>query len=502
MGWRQVVAAAAGALLLPGASAALDLGGALSTSAEWDSNVARVDAPGRTDDWVFRVTPTVQLIEDRGKARWRLSYRFPYEVAVKESEIDDFRHFVNANGQYVLSESTSFFLSNTFEKSEAVNNLRDFDTTQVPAIGTFREDVYVNRVSLSTRHLFTPRSEGIFSFRHRYFDSDLADRSRTNVFTGTGNLTYQLSPRHRVGGGTSATLQKFDENDIGTRAARQSFFLNTFATWIWLIDEVTTLELSGGPTFIDSQQNRPPQTLDVPLVPYVEVGDGVQPFNYATCGTVNNQTVLQRCALAPTVPNGPAADAIRNAGSALASFPSGAAPPGASDTSWTFFANTSLSRRWSPAHVSTLTYLRTEDTASGLDSSILDAVGFLHTWQISERWSSGLRADYTRRESTSPQDQTFLVVVPDPNGFAVPAQPAAELTSQRIETNLDTSRWGVGVFLDRQLTRHLRAGIRYSFNRQESGADTIGSLSDFDDHIITIGIQYDFDRYSLDRYLP
>jgi hypothetical protein len=307
-----------------------------------------------------------------------------------------------------------------------------------------------------------------------------------------------------VGGGTTATLQDFAENNAGTRAARQSFFLNTFATWIWLVDEMTTLAVSGGPAFIDSQQDRPPQTLQVPAVPFVESGDGVLPFSFASCGEVNGQPVLQRCAFAPKQ-TGQDADDIRNAGTVAASFLPGAAPPSFSDVSWTFFANTSLSRRWSPVQISTLSYERTEDTSSGLDSSILDAVTFLHTWQISERWSSGLRADFTRRESTSPENQTLLVVAPDSSGdpdLVGLAVPTGALISERVSTNLDTNRWGVGVFLDRLLTRHLRAGIRYSFNRQESSENTIGSVSDFDNHIVTIGIQYDFDRYSLDRYLP
>ena len=82
MGWRQTALAAAGALLLPGASAALDLGGGLGTSVDYDSNVVRIEDSGTTDDWIFRVTPIVQLIEDRGKAQWRIDYRFPYEIAV------------------------------------------------------------------------------------------------------------------------------------------------------------------------------------------------------------------------------------------------------------------------------------------------------------------------------------------------------------------------------------------------------------------------------------
>ena len=111
---------ALGALLLSAPALALDLTGALRTSAEWDSNVARTDG-SEDDDFIFRFQPEVELEHDRGKFQWLVNYRFPYDIAVETSDLDGFRHVLRANGEYNLSERTRFFFSNRFSKSDAVS---------------------------------------------------------------------------------------------------------------------------------------------------------------------------------------------------------------------------------------------------------------------------------------------------------------------------------------------------------------------------------------------
>jgi hypothetical protein len=114
-----------------------------------------------------------------------------------------------------------------------------------------------------------------------------------------------------------------------------------------------------------------------------------------------------------------------------------------------------------------------------------------------------LRADFTRRESTSPT-QTTLVVVEDtgsngnPLGLSNPdiAQ-SVFLSSTIVDTALDTNRWGVMARLTRRISRNLDASLRYAFNQQTSKERTAGRRSDFDDHLITLGVVYTFDRWRL-----
>jgi hypothetical protein len=177
----------------------------------------------------------------------------------------------------------------------------------------------------------------------------------------------------------------------------------------------------------------------------------------------------------------------------------GPVPTGGSASNWTIFGEASLNKRWSPTLVSSLVYSRQDSTASGLaGSSTLDLFTFLTTWQMAELWRSGLRADFTRRESVSPVQESFLVVenAPLPTD-GTPIAQSTGLTSSVIDQAIDTIRWGVSARVERKLTKHIFVALRYSFNRQESAKGSFGNFSDFNDNIVALSVQYDFDRWRL-----
>ena len=58
-------------------------------------------------------------------------------------------------------------------------------------------------------------------------------------------------------------------------------------------------------------------------------------------------------------------------------------------------------------------------------------------------------------------------------------------------------RWGVGIRMERRLTKHIRASLRYRYNQQSSGFRTVGRSSDFANNLVTLGVHYDFDRWHL-----
>ena len=185
-------------------------------------------------------------------------------------------------------------------------------------------------------------------------------------------------------------------------------------------------------------------------------------------------------------------------------------PASLSDQSWTIFAEVSLTKRWTPNLISTASYTRRDSTASGISgSAVLDLVNFMTTWRISDYWDAGLRADWTQRHSTGPVQQAFIIADDGTqNGRPTFVSPffmarADQLAyqnsfgSQLYNQSVDTTRWGVSTRLTRRLTRHLSTSIRYTFNRQQSAKDSAGGFSDFNDHLVTLNIQYDFDRYDL-----
>jgi len=495
MSWVRAIAAVFLWVIIPGTGWGADMRLGLAGSAEFDDNVVRSGADKKSDV-VFRITPKVQLIEDEGSFHWDLSYRVPWEKAIQTDRVDGFRHLLNAGASYQVSGQTKLFFNDAFTRSDAVGRFGGIDGTGVaPTLGTSREPVNRNNATLGVQHSFTPRLMGNLAFSQRLFDSDIPRRSNSMVYGANTNLVYAVSSRHQLGGGAAGTYQDFKESRDGTIPSSQSLFLNVYGTWTWTIDETLTFEMTLGPTFVDNSQDEAPTELSRLVVPYVVTQTGVSAYDYTTClPSVNGEHVLENCSRRLPATSGEQT-AIEGLGSHLVTHGAGGGPASTSDSSWTYFGEAKLSKRWSPRLLSTFTYRRSESTASGAGSSTLDLVSFLTTWQISELWNAGLRADFTRRESASPAAETFTVV--QPSSVNPLFAETVSLTARLSDRALDTKRWGVSVRMARRLSKHLRASLRYAYNEQTSKSGTAGSSSDFSNHLVTVGVQYDFDRWHL-----
>ena len=165
--------------------------------------------------------------------------------------------------------------------------------------------------------------------------------------------------------------------------------------------------------------------------------------------------------------------------------------------------------------VSTASYTRRDSTASGIaGSAVLDAISLRTTWEITELWDAAFRADWTHRASTSPVDQ-LVRVVNSTRGRRCQSHPGRGVRlggdllrrGDRLQCLLflpagrPVDRYhplgGPGPDPPPDFTRNLSSGLRYTFNRQTSEANTAGGFSDFDDHLITLNVQYDFDRWNI-----
>jgi hypothetical protein len=501
MSWVRAVAVVFLWTILPGTGWGADLQLGLAGSAEYDDNVLRSPS-NKEDDFVFRITPKVSFIEDEGKFHWDLRYWVPWEKAIETDRIDGFRHFVSADARRYVGQRTQVFFKDVFSYSESVTSFSVFDESGAPTVGTERTPVYRNSATLGVQHGFTPRLTGNLAFSHRLFESDVARRSDNMVYVGNTNLHYALSSQHRLGGGAAATYQDLEASNDGSIAPSQAFFLNIYGSWVWTIDETTLFELTGGPTFVKNEQDAPAYELSgQPVIPYAQSRGAFYIYDFNNCDQVNSQWVLSGCSPLLLVPDADDQETIRSATTTL-SFVDDTGI-GGSSSNWTFFGEAALTKRWSPRLLSRLMYRRTESTASGTASATLDLVSLSTSWQISELWDVGLRADFTRRESTAPTRETLLVVQEANFGAADPLSAfngSAEsigFTSRKVNRALDTNRWGVSARMTRRLTKHIRASLRYSYNEQDSKSDTAGSDSDFSNHLVTLGVQYDFDRWHL-----
>jgi hypothetical protein len=510
--------------ILPGTGWGADMKLGLAGSVEYDDNILRSDVR-KKDDVVFRITPNVRFIEDEGKFHWGLSYRAPYEKAIQTDRVDGFRHLLYADANYYVSDRTRAFLTDRFSYSDSINR---FSTVSeggtAPAVGTFREPVIRNNATLGAQHSFTPRLAGNLSFTHRLFETDLPSRSDNMVYVGNTNLQYMLDSQHTLGGGAALTFQDFEASNNGRTPPSQTLFFNVFASWTWELDETTSFAISGGPTYVDTQYDRPPVILpDQPLVPFVEIAGSedilVNDLNECSEGP-GGERIIPEGGLCPRALRLRSSDpedrgedvdiAAIKAQSSAADLASVSDPTGGSST-WTFFGEASLNRRWTPRLVSSLIYRRTDSTASGTGSATLDLVSFVTTWQLSELWTFQVRGDFTHRESVTPAQENLTVVDsagPEPDREVIPLTSlplgsdfelahAAAFTTRTVNNTLDTDRWGVGMRMERRLTKHIRASLRYRYNKQNSKWRTAGSSSDFSNNLVTLGVQYDFDQWHL-----
>ena len=80
-----------------------------------------------------------------------------------------------------------------------------------------------------------------------------------------------------------------------------------------------------------------------------------------------------------------------------------------------------------------------------------------------------------------------------------PFTPASAENLIQIDSadSLDTQRWGTAVRLAYRLTKNTVTALQYTYNKQSSNGDTVGQTSDFDDHLLTFTVQYNFEPIGL-----
>jgi hypothetical protein len=153
--------------------------------------------------------------------------------------------------------------------------------------------------------------------------------------------------------------------------------------------------------------------------------------------------------------------------------------------------------------MSNLNYARQDDTASGIDGgATLDAVTLTSSWRISDRWDASVRTDWTLRKSATNGSRVFVIVngqplINDFNGDPFSPAGAANLLQDDSADSLDTQRWGAAARLAYRLTKNTVTALQYAYNRQSSHGDTVGQSSDFDDHLVTFTVQYNFEPIGL-----
>jgi hypothetical protein len=501
--------------VLPGIAWGAEVRLSASGAAEYDDNVFRNDTD-RQDDIVFRLTPRVSLVEDRDEFNYSVGYALPFEIGVK-SDLRDLNHLGDASFRYRLTPQTELFGNDGFYYVRGLyRQEQDLSDPSLGAVGDGRERVLQNNVTLGATHFFSPRLSGTLRLNQGIFDTTQFNRANTLNFGGTASGGYQLTPHHQLGGGLGYSRQSFD--NTFDRPASDTDYYNLFGTWQWLFDETTTFEIQLGPALIHSSQDKPPPTRANQLsVPYLVVtrdpsGDpasitvGEFDTSPETCPMqAGNRLLIDsggRSCVQRLITN--PGQIMNITGQPLTALSFATPPEAVDDTRITYFASTSLTKRWSPTLASSLAYSRRDDTASGIDGgATLDALILTTSWRITERWDLSVRGDWTQRQSATNGGRVFVTAVDsgvatiDSGGFAFTAAGAGNLVQIDSADSLDTQRWGTAVRLAHRLTKNTVTALQYAYNKQSSNGNTVGFSSDFDNHLLTFSVQYNFEPIGL-----
>ena len=535
MSWRQATVAMAAVVMsttVPTGSAfAADVNLSIFGETEYDDNLFRT-SKGEVDDMIFRITPRTKIYDDEGKFNWSVEYWMPFERALNHSEVDDLNHYARVISEYPVSRKTTLTFFDRFWYSDDAGRSQDLSGESDFSLSSFREPVIRNHARLTIEHQFTPRTAGYAEFGHKLFHTDLRDRSNNQTFELNTRVMHQYRPQHRLGGGLSVSFQDFEKSNDDTRPESQDLFVNLFGAWTWFIDEKTTFEIVGGPTFIDSSQDRLESLVSNEPVAVI-VGNlsqatskGIRVSDFSSCsvttvpatggGSLTTRFVVLNRQCGGSTFLDPATDAVaigivESLGTINYEYDLTGADPDeidisssdTSDTQWTFFGQASLTRRWTPHWTSTLSYTRRQSNASGIaGSAILDAVTLMNQLRLAERWWLDFRADFTLRQSTSETTQLLLRVVEGESidtasGTFNLAVTTGELFQREVNKLLDTKRWGTTIRLRYRVNKNLWLSLRHIYTQQDSKSASAGNATDFTNQLLTFGVQYDFDRIHL-----
>lgn len=213
-----------------GAARAVDVDLSMSSSVGYDNNIFRTDKDTK-DDATFRFGPAIRVRDETSKLSYNVSYNPVYEKFVTWTDADAWAHFAHGALDYQLGDRTLMSLSENFRFAQSLNQgplVPNQDSTGtdiefVPDTDVQREDVYLNTAKAILTHNFTAHTQGEFTIKHDYFNSQRNNTSTNNSLSGFANVMTSLTSRDQVGFGGGTTTARPKRSSIRAFDASAAF---------------------------------------------------------------------------------------------------------------------------------------------------------------------------------------------------------------------------------------------------------------------------------------
>ncbi len=499
--WSIVVAL----LFLPLASLAQELTLGVRAESAYDSNVYATETD-EVDDVSFRIEPDALLEDHEGEFKWKLRYRPSYEYFIDSVEARGWTHLAEGTLSWQANPRTRVELSDRFGRFRSVNRFNELVATGVgdgvPDATAFAfRDNPNTRNTADARLIYNlgPTRMLELTLGHDLTDYDREETSDRQTLSVAGRYTQTVSLRNQLGGGVSYRRASYDASSV--RDSQSTDFYTVFGSWVHRFDETLELSVAAGPTWVksDDQDNIVAFAPDSPLYPLLSIDGESRLVRATSCSRDRGDLILTAdCDVIDRNLTPAQASAVRLFSTDLELV--GRLPSG-SNSSLTYFANMSLSKRWEQWS-GTIAYRRENSSSSGYGSStVADIVSGVLEWRPSPRWSSGLRVALTRQSLATEGVQTTIAVMPtDLSAFLGPGfTDVAEsfaLRAVEVDQNNDILTLWFGLDVRYRLTERTTLYSTAYYIDQKPGGDSDFGL-DYDRFRIGFGVEYRFDPIRL-----
>lgn len=485
----------------------------------YDTNVFRREAD--TDDYSGKLGPTLRLRERQGPAKYDFLLRSQYQQYWDIHNVSATDYYGRGSLDWDLSERTTFSFDETFYHTpsliqQTIASEATGDPNLGPSLVQGHEYYTINDASASVSHLLSRRLRWTSSASSNVYEPHGSGRTSSLTFSGDSGLAFSLDPKNVLGGGLGFTDQGFSPEGGTTAHTR---FYQLFGTYTHLFDQTFTFTMQAGPTMVDNDTPEFGTTSDsVTLTPHSTSGGSTSVIDLSSCPTTDGVAIFtNECGFGATSVEQLAFDDLIARGASFTDAVTGAAeiaqqvqtgvgtlpigaPPKAKSSSLTYFASTSLEKRWRNL-VGTLGYRRSASSSSGLAvSSVLDTVSGGVTWQPSPLWYLSFSARFDRRTASGDQ-VTQLIVLDDQRLFTTSVLPAATLANvgsgssirlQKINSDQKIDGFTFFATANRRFSRRLVGIARLTYFTQKQKFTGFRGTK-YDQWVASLGMQWEFD---------
>lgn len=486
----KIQACALGALTLaavslsPGQVQAEELITTVYAATAYDSNQFGADDANEDGGMVYRVGPEFSLRDNRAdRFDYILFYRGDYEIYDDREADDAFEHRQRLRMRYAISPRTEVVVNQRYRD---ISNLQfdqdDFDAgdtgIDVRSSDYDRLDfsVELNHEISQTWRLSTEATYQLVDFKRNF------DRSDSDTASVALRLFNRVSRRQDIGLGLRYASQSFDRATDRLEADSKYYTLSLL--WNYRFSEFITLEVEGGPTWIDSEQSVRSLVSNNAIVSR-RIGDETEIANFAACGSLpgTNSAVASRCrfnnALTPPLSSGSPGD-IRTY----------ALTPGMldfDDRDTVFFGRAELNAQFGDWTLG-LSYQRQQSSTAGEAlAASLDQLRFSLEFQINDAWSSYLAVRSDRRDKLTDAWTVDYNVIQGADGEAIRDTAFLRRTQDDAKREIVTALLGTTY----RVTRQLQIGLELRERNIERDLSVAG-IQDSESFIAELSLRYDF----------